>query len=484
MEAKAGAQISAKAFVQSVIILFAIMMIAGALTLVLPAGNYERIPQVDGRELIDADSFEFVEKPSYPIWRWLTAPLEVLGGPDGLIVIVIILFILMVGGSFAVLDHVGLLKAGIARIVGAFGGKKYLLLLVISFFFMALGAFFGILEEIVPLVPLMLALSYYLGWDALVGLGMSVLATNMGFSAAITNPFTIGIAQKIAGLPLFSGAWFRVPIFIVIYAVFAVFLVRYAKRVERNPEDSLVHEEGKAERAKYADLDLAVLAQSSPHLGRAMAWFSVFVVLILFVLIGGPFIPTVSDYALPLVGIFFLIGGLGAGMLAGGPKRDVFKALWEGVSGIAPGIILILMAVSIKHIVVEGGIMDTILHSAARPFSQASPFVSAVMIYFLALLIEFFVASGSAKAFLMMPILLPLADLVGVTRQVTVTAYCFGDGFSNLVYPTNPLLLIILGLTVVSYPKWLKWTLPLWGVVILVTVAFLGLGVAIGYGPF
>jgi uncharacterized ion transporter superfamily protein YfcC len=105
-------------------------------------------------------------------------------------------------------------------------------------------------------------------------------------------------------------------------------------------------------------------------------------------------------------------------------------------------------------------------------------------IYFLALIIELFVSSGSAKAFLMMPILLPLADLVGVTRQITVTAYCFGDGFSNLVYPTNPVLLIVLGLTVVSFPKWLKWSLKLWGWVILVTIAFLAIAVSIGYGPF
>jgi uncharacterized ion transporter superfamily protein YfcC len=349
---------------------------------------------------------------------------------------------------------------------------------------MALGAFWGILEEIVPLVPLMLALSYYLGWDALVGLGMSVLATNMGFSAAITNPFTIGIAQKIAGLPLFSGAWLRVLIFIVIYAVFAVFLMRYARKVERNPKISPVYEEGKTERAKYTDLDLEAIADSSPNLRRGVIWFSVFIFLILITLISGPFVPVISEYALPLVGIFFLIGGFGAGLLSGCGLKSVFNALWRGISGIAPGIILILMAVSIKHIITQGGVMDTILHGAAQSFSQAGPFVSAVTIFFLALLIEFFVASGSAKAFLMMPILLPLADLVGVTRQVTVTAYCFGDGFSNLAYPTNPLLLIILGLTVVSYPKWLKWTLPLWGIVILVTIIFLGLGVMINYGPF
>jgi uncharacterized ion transporter superfamily protein YfcC len=142
------------------------------------------------------------------------------------------------------------------------------------------------------------------------------------------------------------------------------------------------------------------------------------------------------------------------------------------------------MAASIKFIVVQGGIMDTILHGAVGAISQADPFVAAIIIYFLALFIELFVASGSAKAFLMMPILLPIADLVGVTRQVAVTAYCFGDGFSNLAYPTNPVLLICLGLTVVSYPRWLKWTAKLWFWVLLVTLAFLGIAVAIRFGPF
>ncbi|MFN2270331.1 MAG: AbgT family transporter [Anaerolineae bacterium] len=185
-----------------------------------------------------------------------------------------------------------------------------------------------------------------------------------------------------------------------------------------------------------------------------------------------------------LVGLLFLIGGIGAGLIAGARRKAVLKATWEGVTGIAPGIPLILMAASIKHIVAQGGIMDTVLHSASGAFSQTSPFLAALTVYGLALLIEFFVASGSAKAFLLMPILLPLADLVGVTRQVTVTAYCFGDGFSNLAYPTNPVLLICLGLTTVSYAKWLKWSLKLWFWVLLITIAFLGLAVAVGFGPF
>jgi len=313
---------------------------------------------------------------------------------------------------------------------------------------------------------------------------MSVLATNMGFSAAITNPFTIGVAQQIAGLPLFSGAWLRIPIFLTIYAVFAIFLTRYARKIERQPQSSLIYTDDQVERQRYAAVSMESLLESGAQLKRAMGWLLVFVLLILGLLFAAPFVPTLSSLALPLVGVLFFIAGLGAGALSGMPGRQVWRALAQGLGGIAPAIPLILMAASIKYIVANGGIMDTILYRASQAFVGASPFAAALMIFFLALTIEFFIGSGSAKAFLMMPILAPLADLVGVTRQTTVLAYCFGDGFSNMIYPTNPVLLICLGLTVISYPKWFKWSLSLWLWVLLVTVVYLGIAVAIGYGPF
>jgi uncharacterized ion transporter superfamily protein YfcC len=187
---------------------------------------------------------------------------------------------------------------------------------------------------------------------------------------------------------------------------------------------------------------------------------------------------------MPIVGLLFFIGGIGASLISGARRASVFRAMCEGLTGISPAIPLILMAASIKYIVAQGGILDTMLYQASQPFSQASPFLATLLIYILALLIEFFVASGSAKAFLLMPILIPLADMVNVTRQTTVTAYCFGDGFSNLIYPTNPVLLICLGLTMVSYPKWLKWSIKLWAWVLLATLLFLGIAVVITYGPF
>jgi uncharacterized ion transporter superfamily protein YfcC len=482
MEQKSGAQISRKAFIQSAVILLVLMIVAGILTLVVPAGQFQRV-DVDGREIIVADSFAFTERPNYPIWRWFTAPLEVLAGPDNLTIIVIIIFLLMVGVAFAVMDKSGILHAALARIVRKFGGRKYVLLLAVSLFFMALGGFFGIFEEVVPLVPLMIALAYSLGWDTLTGLGMSILATNVGFSAAITNPFTIGVAQGLADLPTFSGAGYRIVIFIFFYILLAVFLTRHARKVEANPQASPVHAEEQATRQKYSHFSADSIAHETKGTTPAIYFLLACVALIFITLIAGPFVPAVSDFALPIVGLLFLVAGIGSGLIAG-VGRDAWKAAAEGLAGIAPAVPLILMAASVKYIIASGGILDTILNSASNAFQGASPITAVLLIYFLTLGIEFFVSSGSAKAFLLIPILIPLADLVGVTRQTAVLAYVFGDGFSNLAYPTSAVLLICLSLTAVTYPKWLRWVLGLWIWVILASLIFLAIGVWTNYGPF
>lgn len=482
MEQKAGAQIGQRAFIQSLAILFVLMMIAGILTLVVPAGEYNRIT-VDGRQTIDPASYHQINHPDYPIWRWFVAPLEVLGSDSGLTVIVIIIVLFFAGGAFAVMDKTGTLRAFIGRIVQRFRGRKYLLLWMVSLAFMFLGATLGTFEEVVLLVPVMIALAYSLGWDALVGLGMSILATNMGFSAAISNPYTLGVSQQLAGLPLFSGAWFRIIIFLVIYLIFTLFLSGYARKIDKDPKASLIHNEDSAEREKYKTIDASFISED-PKQNRAMGFFGIFLLFIFAVMLMGPFVSFISDYALPIVGILFLVGGLGAGFISGAGGKTVWQGLKEGLTGLAPSVPLILMAASIRFIIDSGGVTDTILHAAAEPFTHLGQFPAAIVVYALALGIEFFIASGSAKAFLMMPIVLPLADIIGVTRQTAVLAYIFGDGFSNLAYPTNPVLLISLGLTVVSYPKWLRWTAKLWLWVILATVVFLGIAVAIHFGPF
>jgi uncharacterized ion transporter superfamily protein YfcC len=482
-QSRSGAQISRKAFLQAVIIIFILMMVSGVLTRIIPAGQYAR-SEVDGREMIDPASFMLTAQPDFPVWRWFTAPVEVLFTPDGLTkVIPIILFIVLVGTAFGVMDKSGILQAIVSRIVQKFGGRKYHLLVIITFFFMALGSFFGIFEEVIPLVPLMIGLAYYLGWDSLTGLGMSVLATNVGFSTALFNPFTIGIAQKLAGLPLYSGAAPRLVLFIVVFPIVAAFLVLYARKIDRKPEASSVFIEDQAEKVKYGDFKVDNSLETDARMRRAAIFLGTFFALILVVLVALPVITFLRDIALPLTGLLFVIGGIGAGLISGAGKK-AWRAAWDGFIGISPAILLLMMAASVKYIIASGGILDTILHWANNAFTGTSPFVSSLLIYGLTLVLELFVTSGSAKAFLLIPIIMPLADLVGVTRQIAVSAYCFGDGFSNMVYPTNAALLITLSLTVIPFVKWLKWILKLWLWVILATVLFLALAVAFNYGPF
>ncbi len=457
-------------FIQSVIILVLLMMVAGVLTRVIPAGAYDRVVH-DEIESIDPGSFRLTERPDYPIWRWFLAPIEVLGAPGNLTLIVILLFLIFIGGSFSILEKSGLIHTLLARIVKRYARRKYLLLLVVVAFFMLMGAFFGIVEESIILVPVCVALAYSVGWDAFVGLGMSILATNLGFSAAITNPFTVGVGQKLAGLPMFSGMALRVVLWLVVYAVFSLFLTRYARRIERNPQASPIFGEDDADRKRYGNFQAA--AEENPKLGAALTWFGAFLVVVLVVLFASPFVKAISDYAFPIVGVLFLVAGIGAGLIAG-MGRKTWSALWQGVLGIAPAIPLILLATSVKHIVMQGGVLDTILHAAATPLASASPFAMVLLIYGLTMVIEVFVPSGSAKGFLMLPILLPLGGMLDVTRQQTVLAYCLGDGPANLIYPTNAMLLICLGLTTVRYTKWLKWSWPLWLALLAISVAFLG----------
>lgn len=481
-EKKSGAQISQKAFIQAVSIIFALMMVSGILTQVIPPGQYTRT-EVDGREAIDPTSFIFTPRPDYPIWRWFTAPFEVLATADGLTKVVpIIVFILLVGTAFGVMDRSGILRAVVAHIVQTFGHRKEALLLVITFFFMALGAFFGIFEEVIPLVPLMIGLAYFLGWDSLTGLGMSVLATNVGFSTAIFNPFTIGIAHQLSGLPLYSGAGPRIVLFVVVYIILAAFLLAYTRKIDRHPAASLVYQEDLAEKSRYAQFETNQNL-NDPAMRRGAIFLGVFFALILAVLVALPLIPLLRDIALPLTGLLFVIGGIGAGLVSGAGK-GAWRAAWEGFLGIAPAIPLLMMAASVKHIIASGGILDTILHWTNNALAGTSPFAATLMIYGLTLVLELFITSGSAKAFLLIPIIMPLADLVGVNRQIAVSAYTFGDGFSNMAYPTNAALLITLSLTVIPYPKWLRWVLGLWVWILLATIAFLAIAVAINYGPF
>jgi len=479
----AGLKISRRSFLSSVIILVLLMLAAGILTRVIPAGQFARVIN-DGRESIVPGSYKAIGQVDYPIWRWVTAPFEVLAGPDAATVIVIIVFLLMVGGSIAILEKSGMLGYSMQRLVDRFSQHKYRLMAVMVFFFMLLGALIGTFEEMIALVPLAITLAISLGWDSLSGLGMSLLAAGFGFAAAISNPFTVGVAQRLAGLPAFSGVLYRLLVFTVVYALLIVFLQKHAHKVEKDPTSSPVYTEDSSLRAKFTNTTFTQQTEQ-PALKRATRAFGIFLALMLAVIVLGFIVTPIADISLPLIGLLFLVGALLAGQISGYDKFSVImKDLFKGMVGILPAILLILMAMSVKHIMTAGKTMDTILFYASERMGGMSPYVAGIFIYVLILFLEFFISSGSAKAFLVIPIIAPLVDLVGLTRQSAVLAFTFGDGFSNVFFPTNAALLIALGLTVVSYAKWFKWTFKLQLAVLGVTLVLLFAAIGFGYGPF
>lgn len=436
---KKGLNISVKSFVTAIAVLFVLMILTYVLTFIVSGGHI-------------------------PFWKWILSPVLVLGGEDNVSLIAVIIFLLVIGGVFNCLDKCGLMKYMLDKITHRFGKERYKLLALVTLFFMAMGAFIGSFEECVPLVPIVVALAIRLGWDALVGLGMSLLAIGCGFASGICNPFTIGVAQELSGLPMFSGMWFRAVAFVLIYLLLVAFLFYYAKRIEKQVDVNKVNE-------KFVD---------DARMNKGLICFASLMCLGIAVVLSSVIITALQDYTMIIVALTFLF----AGMIASAISRHGDKLgsmFWHGSTSVLPAVLMILMANSIKYTMVEGNVLDTILGGAIS-IAETLPRWSVVLfIYLIALVMNFFISSGSAKAFLLMPLIVPVAEVFGISAQLCVVAYAFGDGFSNVFYPTNPVLLISLGLADVSYGKWAKWSWKFQGLNLLLTSGLLLLGLVIGY---
>jgi len=464
-----------RSFIVALIILFFLMALTYALTFLLPAGQYERVV-TDGTESIVAGTYHSVAG-GLPLWRWLLSPFLALGATGSGTVIAIIAFLLVIGGAFNAMDECGVLSYMFNRVYRMFETQKYRLLLLVSLFFMCLGAFVGSFEECVPLVPIAVALAYSLGWDALVGLGMSLLAVGFGFSTGVLNPFTVGVAQELVGLPMFSGIWMRLVTFVLIYGLLIAFLIPYAKRIERNPKRSMIYDPAMNERWALMRTDYV----QDHKKDKALIWFAVVLGTGVALILCSSFVKFLQEIIMPLIAVIFLVAGTISSLVSGMSLRAYLKSFSKGMLNILPAVLLILMANSIRYTMVESKILDTILYQTVQLTQNASSGVVVLMIYALALILELFISSGSAKAFLLMPLIAPIADLSGISRQIAVLAYAFGDGFSNVFYPTNPVLLISLGIVGIGYGKWFKWSAKIQLAVLVLTCGLLLFANSIGY---
>ena len=463
MEEKKGLNIGARSFVIAIAIIFALMLATYILTFLIPGGEYARTVDANGNTVIDtAAGFRYVDG-GLPLWKWLLSPLLVLGAEGSGTLIAVLVFLLVIGGVFNALTVCGLMNYMLDKLVSRFGAVRYRLMAVLTLFFMAMGSLVGSFEEVVPLVPIVVPLAIGLGWDAATGVGMSLLAAGCGFAAGVANPFTVGVAQTLAGLPMFSGIWLRLLSFGCIYALLLAFLNIHARGLRGTAENGGRRYVAEARMDRGLTLFAAILGAG-----------------IVLVLSSG-LIPALRDYTMIIVAVMFLAAGVAATLAAGMGGRALGKAFLGGLVSIAPSVPMILMASSIKYTMVEGKILDTLLHSTVGAAESMSKAALILFIYLICLVMNFFIPSGSAKAFLLIPLIVPLAQIFGVSTQLCIVAFAFGDGFSNVFYPTNPALLISLGLADVGYGAWARYSWKFQLLNLLLTGGLLLLGLSVGY---
>ena len=463
---RGGLSIGKRTVLLSFVFMFLIMIVAYVLSSVIPGGEFARTTDASGNRIVDIEG-GFTEVPGgLPFWKWILSPVLVLGASGSGTLIGIIIFLLLIGGLFNALTEHGIMKHMLSMLVRRFGHIRYRLMAVIIFFFMAMGAFIGSFEEVIPLVPIVVALAVSLGWDVQTGIAISLLAVGCGFASGVANPFTVGVAQTLAGLPVFSGMWFRAVCFVLIYLLLLAFVSLHARRISRNTG---------------SEAACAAEAADDPKMDRGVRYFAVLMGIGIGMIILSGFIPGLADYSMIILCLIFLIAGSSSVLVSGMGVKRFGKSFLKGMISIAPSIVLVLMASSIRYIMEESHILDSILHFALEAGSGMSRGGLILFIYMICIVINFFVPSGSAEAFLLIPMIVPLAGAFGISAQLCIIAYAFGDGFSNILYPTNAGLLVSLGLADCSYGKWIGYSLPFQLVNLLLTGSLLLLGAAIGF---
>ncbi len=456
-------------------LLVIILGIVGVLTQTVTPGEYE---VVDGT-IIDG-TYHVLEGYKLPVWKILFSPIMCLTSSHAGTGVLIILLVVLIGGSFLILEQCGVLKYIMATLIKKFSHKKYTLMAVVTFVLMALSSTAGVLEESLTLIPIAVAVSLALGWDSLVGLGMSIVSIAWGFTAATFNPFNVVTVQKLSGLEIFSGTWLRFIVFAGVYLILFLFLYTYAKKIEKNPKASLVYESDLELRKKYS-LDDAQAVLSDEKIRKGTKAYLICMLIDIAFIILDFILSTGGALSLPAMAVLFTTGGILAGYFTGSGAKELLNTFINGVKAISPAVLLIIFVIAIAYVLDEGKIMHTILYHFSNIMQGISPYAAIFLVLGVIALLEFVVSSGTAKAFLIIPLVAPLADLIGLSKQSVVTTFCLADGFTNLLYPTNGLMIIAIGLINVSYGKWLKWTWKLFLGEFIFSALIMLLMVAINY---
>lgn len=327
-------------------------------------------------------------------------------------------------------------------------------------------------EEIIAFAPIFVAVSMALGYDAMVGVGISVIPVGIGFASATVNPFSIGVAQTIAELPMFSGIWYRVLILVVMTAFTIFYVLRYAAKVRKDPTYSIVHG------VDYSDLAVDETRLNTPFtLARKLS------IAALFVGVGVMAWGLISQgWYINQVAAVFLMVSVAVGIINRWSASKTASTLVEGLQGGVLSAIVVGVARGILQVVTKGNILDTIIHSCVSLLENLSLYLSGFGMLVFQTFLNLLIPSGSGQAAVSMPIMTPIADLIGMNRQIAVLIFQFGDGFSNLLWPTG-FMMIVCAMVKIPLNKYYKWLLPFFGILFVLQVLFVFGAIAIGYGP-
>lgn len=450
------------------VLLMCLILVASLSTWIIPAGRYARVEQ-QGREIIDPDSYHRVKASPADIGDVLLAfPRALTEVAD------IIFYIFIIGGAFGVLNRTGTIQAGINLIVRRVGRKKGLIVPLLVLVFAIGGGSIGIAEETLIFLPALLLLARSLGYDSLVAGGIALVGANAGFASAFMNPFTVGVAQGIVGLPLFSGIAFRAVVWTIVTAVTIIFMTRYAARVKAKPSLSLMYE-----------LDKQRESIESQDLEERFTKKHVAVLIISVLALGALAVGAIRWQwgILQLSALFFGLSIL-AGPLGGLSFEETAQSFIKGAADITYAALVVGLARGTLVVLRDAYVIDTITHAMADTVQRLPSSISVMGIYGMQNGLNFIVPSGSGQAAVSMPILAPLGDLLNITRQTNVLAYQFGNGFTNIFTPTQGYFMAGLGILQIPWSIWVRWLLPLLLIWLVIGSGAVLVAHAIHWGPF
>ncbi|MFC0561477.1 YfcC family protein [Halalkalibacter alkalisediminis] len=435
---------------------------------IIPAGKYERVEGPMGRMMINPEVFTFIDSTPIGLMDFLKAI------PQGMVsASSVVFFTFMIGGAFMVLKDTGIIHFGVDRLTKRFSTNKVLIIPVLLVTFSVITAFIGTPELALVYVPILIPLMIKLGYDKMMAAGVALIATTGGFLSALTNPGTVGLSHQIAELPVYSGAGYRFLLLIAIILSGVVFLLLYAKKLEKNPQ--LVKQSLKETASKH------FFEEKSYEITTRQKIAGLVVIIMFFGMIYG--VLTYQWDFVTLAG-YFLAVGIVVGIVAGLSGNQISESFNKGFRDVLLGAMIIGVARGVAVVMEESQIIDTIIYGLSHVVSSLPSSITVLGMLATQGLFNFFVPSGSGQALITMPIMIPLADIVGTTRQTAILAFQIGDGLSNIIFPTSGYFMATIAAAGISYAKWAKFIFPLLIVWFLIGCVFLLIAHAIAWGPF